>query len=437
MTASLTNPLHLEQAIIAGVLLDGDALRIPEVRALQPGHLRHLGWLWAMVRELADGGQSVDLATLAQHRNDPRWPEGYSVNDLVNLTAYSIPAQELPGAALGILNALRWTAAREVGIKLQRALSEAPEGSPAPAITQAHATLTELLGTSISDATERVGENVSEALDRILNPQKHRGPTTGLPTFDAVLGGWQPRTLNILAARPSMGKSALLSQLAQAAALHGHRALMFTLEDGLTVTRMRSLVRLSGVEIRHDRAPSMCEQRALQSAAAKLAEMQDRWLIDEEHTLDGIIAACWRQHARAPLGLIIIDQLSHVQATTPKTRADNRTQLYGHITKTLKREVAQRLGVPVLLASQLSRENTKRSENRPELTDLRDSGEIEQDADTVTFIHRPDYYDPADKPGMAELLIRKNRNGPTKDVHLICNMKLFKFWEPGQPQEHV
>lgn len=192
---------------------------------------------------------------------------------------------------------------------------------------------------------------------------------------------------------------------------------------------MRALARLSSVPIQHDAPPHPSALPRINAARERLHSIRHRWLVDEEATLDGIVSTCWRQHALAPLGLVLVDQLSHVIADAPRGKADNRTQLYGLITKTLKREVAQRLGVPVVLASQLSRDAVKGSEPRPQLTHLRDSGELEQDADTVTFIHRPDYYDPEDSPGQAELIVSKNRNGPTKTVHVQANLKVFKFWE--------
>lgn len=427
---NLQNPYHLELSLVAAVLLDDAALRIPEVRALQPHHLRHLSGLWGIIRDLHAQGTEPSLPELAQHMTSSRWPAGLSLTNLIDVQAYSVRPHELPGVARGILAEYRRIHANTVSVDLQKALLN-PDADHLAALTEAHAALTDLVGTTPRDSAASVADDLDAAVDRILNPTRHRGVTSGLPSLDAVLGGWQRGTLNILAARPSMGKSALCAQLAQAAAFGGPsepvRVLMFSLEDGPTVTRMRTLARLSSVPIQHDVAPHPSAATRLEAAREKLATIRDRWLIDEEPTLDGIVATCWRKHGEAPLGLVIVDQLSHVLADAPRGKADNRTQLYGHITKTLKREVAQRLGVPVLLASQLSREGGKAE--RPDLLHLRDSGELEQDADTVTFIHRPDYYDPEDSPGTAELLVRKNRNGPTKTVHVQANLKLFKFWE--------
>ena len=427
---NLTNPAHLELAVISSVLLDTALLRQPEVRALQPTHLRHYSGLWAIIRELDAEGTEPNIADLARHMHSPRWPAGFTLSDLMGLQAYSVRPQEVPGAARGIVDAYRRDQGLTVAGTLARALGD-HDADHLAALTEAHTALTGLIGDAPRDSTEHVDDDLDAAIDRILNPQQHRGVTTGLPSLDAVLGGWQPGTLNILAARPSMGKSALCGQFAQAAAFGGPsqpaRVLMFSLEDGPTVTRMRTLSRLSSVPLQHGAAPAPSAAERLQEARRKLATLRGRWLLDTEAHLDGIVSACWRAHAEEPLGLVIVDQLSHVVAEAPRTRADNRVQLYGYITKTLKREVAQRLGVPVILASQLSREGAK--VDRPDLMHLRDSGELEQDADTVTFIHRPDYYDPTDSPGMAELLVRKNRNGPTKTVHVQANLKLFKFWE--------
>lgn len=427
---NLQNPRHLELALIAGAVIDDANLRIPEVRALNPGHFRHFPGLWEIIREQAAQGVAPSLTTLAPLIGDPRWPAGMNLTDLIDLQAYSVPPHELPGAARGILTAYRLTQANAAAAELQRILGT-PSADHLGAITATHATLTALLGDGTRDGAESVADNTEHAADRILNPTKYRGVTSGLPALDAVIGGWQAGTLNLIAARPSMGKSAITAQFSQAAAFGGPsapaRTLFFTLEDGKTITRMRTLSRLSGVPIQHDREPPTNAAARLAHAREKLNGIRDRWLVDEESTLDGIIAACWRHHAQHPLGLVVIDQLSHIIATAPRQQADSRTQLFGYITKTLKREVAQRLNVPVILASQLSRESVKSADARPDLQHLRDSGELEQDADTVTFIHRPEYYDPEDSPGLAELLVRKNRNGPTKTVTVSANLRIFKF----------
>lgn len=429
---NLQNPRHLELALIAGAMVDPAALLIPEVRVLAPAHFNHLGGVWAAILRVSESGTEPSLTELVPYVGGPGWPMGFGLSDLIDVQAYSLHPHELPGAARGVLNAYRVKRANVVSVELQKAILN-PEADHVGAMTDAQAALTDLLGTSPRDGTESVADGLDAAADRILNPGKYRGVTSGLPSLDAVLGGWQPGTLNILAARPSMGKSALMGQLSQAAAFGGPsapaRALFFTLEDGRTITRMRSLARLSNVPIQHDREPPPGAAARLNAAKEKLEGLRTRWLLDEEATLDGIIAACWRQHAISPLGLVLVDQLSHVIASAPSQKADNRSQLYGYVTKTLKREVAQRLGVPVILASQLNRESVKGGDLRPDLPHLRDSGELEQDADTVTFIHRPDYYDPEDSPGLAELLVRKNRNGPTKTVKVQANLKLFKFWE--------
>jgi replicative DNA helicase len=432
---SHSNPYHLELGIIGQALLDSAALHIAEIRVLKPEHFRHHSGVWSAILDIEAAGDDPSLTTLLPYVGKPGWPMHITSGDLPDLGAYSLPLRELPGAADAIMSAYRRDRAMHTGADLQRSLND-PETDHLAAITSAQASLTELIALAPRDATESVADHLDPALERLLNPQAHRGITTGLPSWDSVLGGWQPGTLNILAARPSMGKSLLMGQLAQAAAQGGPhdpaRALLFTLEDSPETLRMRALCRMAGVGINHDRTPRTDEAQRLRNAAAKFERFRHLWLLDTEHTLDGIIATCWRQHAIAPLGLVLIDQLSHISADAPRTRADNRNQVYGYIAKTLKREVAKRLGVPVILASQLSRDVVRRADNRPDLTDLRDSGELEQDADTVTFIHRPEYYDENDTPGRAELLVKKNRNGGTKTLIVEANMSRFKFWEGAQ-----
>ena len=425
------NPNHLERGVIGAVMLDSDALRQPEIRALKPQHFRHYDGIWTVLLDLTAAGREPSLAEVAQSMSHPRWPKGVTVSDLIDFPAYATRPEDLAGAARGLLNAYRRQHGAHVAADLGRALSSG-ETDPLTVMASAHEALSDLIGTTPRDATVSIADDLQAAMDRILHPQRHRGLTSGLPSLDAVLGGWQPKTLNVLAARPSMGKSALMGQLAQAAAFGGPsqpaHALLFSLEDPETVVRMRALSRMSGVEINHEQAPHASAAARLSNAAAKLETIRDRWMIDPEGNLDAIVSTCWQRHKEGRLGLVLIDQLSHVLAAPSTQKATNRNELYGYVTKTLKREVANRLGVPVILAHQLSRESAKRGAE-PELTDLRDSGEIEQDADTVTFIHRWDYYDPTDRPGAAGLLVKKNRNGPTRDLVVQASMKTFKFWE--------
>lgn len=425
------NPRLVEMGLISAVMLDSDALRVPEVAGLRAEHFRHFRGLWEIMLDLRARGEGVNLFSVAQQTRDPRWPADLTAVDLSGFDAYTVRPHELPGAALVLATAYKRDAAVLAQQDLGKALSN-PDADHAGAIVAAHARLGALLGETPRDGTQSIADDLDAALARMLDPQAHRGLVTGVQGLDSILGGFQPRTLNIVAGRPSNGKSLFVSQVAQTAALMGERVLMFSLEDGPTVTRMRALARLSGAAISHDLPPGPHLTQQLRRAAERLESLRERWLIDEEARLEGIVSACWRQHSRAPLSLVIVDQLSHVMADAPRGRADNRTQLYGHITKSLKREVAQALNVPVLLVSQLSRDSARRGDPHPELVDLRDSGELEQDADTVTMIHRPELFDPSQKPGQAELLVRKNRNGPLGTITVNCNLKTFRFWEEGR-----
>lgn len=427
----LHNPLRLEQGVLGALILHADELQQPEVRALRPHQFRHLGGLLHIVLELTGQGRDASIVELAQCMGHPRWPHHLTLNDLVELPAFALRPEDLAGAARGILAAYRREHAQTIAADMGRALAGGEVQDPLEVVTSAHAALGDLIGVSASDSTVSIADDLGGAVDRILHPQRHRGITTGIASWDAILGGWQPKTLNILAARPSMGKSAMMGQLAQAAAFGGPsnpaHALLFSLEDPEETVRMRALCRLSGVEIDHDRPPPANAPVRLSNAEAKLGSIRERWLIDPENHLDGIVSTCWQRHKEGRLDLVLIDQLSHILAAPTTQRASNRNELYGYITKTLKHDVAKRLSVPVILAHQLSRENAKKAAE-PELTDLRDSGELEQDADSVTFIHRWDYYSPDERPGMAGLLVKKNRNGPPRDLIVQASMKTFKFW---------
>lgn len=426
--------LSLERGLIGQALLDPDVMTLPEVRRLERAHFRHLGGVWEQLRDLYDREGALDLPLLATRVGTHGWPQNVTVTDLVDFDAYALPIASVPAAARALMRVSTRERLQALLARTHQLAGDA-EHDPATLISETERALQQLRGEALPETSSHIGQGIETAIERILNPRAHFGVTTGLPSLDAQLNGWQRGTLNIVAGRPSMGKSALLSQFAQMAALGGPsaaaRTLFFTLEDGKVTTQERALKRLGGVDLPRERASGLQligdAQRKLQAAGQRLATLP--WHLDESRALDDIIALCWARANRDGLDFVVIDQLSHITATPPGRTAENRNQLFGHIAKELKHQVAKRLGVPVILASQLSREVTRRGDNRPKLEDLRDSGELEQDADTVIFVHRPEYYDKADRPGEAELIVAKQRNGPTGSVWTNCNLKLFSFWE--------
>src|SRR5947199_2221565 len=256
------------------------------------------------------------------------------------------------------------------------------------------------------------------------------GTPSGFKDLDEITGGFQPGNLIIIAARPSMGKSALVTNIAENAAIdHGRAVALFSLEMSETELAQRFVAsqgRIFGDKLRKGKVPESEWPRILE-ASQRLAKAP--LYVDDSSDI-GILdirAKARRLHAQAPggLGLIIIDYL---QLMRPEAGTDNRVEQVGAMSRGLK-ILARELGVPVIALSQLSRAVEQRHDKKPILSDLRESGNIEQDADLVMFIYRDEYYtkDESEEQGLAELLIAKHRNGGLGDVTLTFRKEFPKF----------
>jgi replicative DNA helicase len=238
------------------------------------------------------------------------------------------------------------------------------------------------------------------------------GTPSGFTDIDELTGGFQPGNLIVLAARPSMGKSTLATNIAENAAIdHGRPVALFSLEMSETELAHRfiaSQAKISSDELRKGRVKADRWPKVLK-AVEKLASSP--MYIDDSSDI-GIIevrAKARRLHAKHPLGLVVVDYL---QLMRPDGRADSRVEQIGQISRGLK-ILARELEIPVIAVSQLSRAVESRNPPRPMLSDLRESGQIEQDADLVMFVYRDDYYNQeSDRPGEADIIIAKHRNGP-------------------------
>ena len=265
---------------------------------------------------------------------------------------------------------------------------------------------------------------------------------TGFAGLDDFVGGFKRSDLIVLAARPSMGKTSLALNIARNASLqYGACVAMFSLEMASEALVSRLVAGESGVNSRRFQfGLSPEEERRVMEATGKLAEAHI--YIDDSPQLR---VAEMRGKARRlsyerEINLIIVDHLGLMQGDY---RIENRVQEISYISRSLK-AVARELNVPVLAVSQLSRATEWRAEHRPQLSDLRDSGSIEQDADVVLFIYRDEYYSseeewknlhPGEKyPPPAELIIAKHRNGPTGEIQLNFRRDLAKFENIGSEE---
>lgn len=260
-------------------------------------------------------------------------------------------------------------------------------------------------------------ELAAETFNEIMKPQAESGIPTGFRYIDKLTGGGLKKTdLIILAARPSMGKTTLAMNIAANAA-KSHSVLIFSLEMSRAQIGRRLFSATSRVNAMRIQAGTLTEgeKRALADAGKTISEL--KFSVDDSRgiTLSVIRAKAQKLKREKGLDLIVIDYLQLIQCGT--RYAGNRVQEISELSRGLK-ILAQELDIPVLVLSQLSRAVEQRADKKPLLSDLRESGSIEQDADIVMFLYREDYYDRESETNTAEVIIAKNRNGSTGSVPL-------------------
>ena len=272
---------------------------------------------------------------------------------------------------------------------------------------------------------------MSEVYDRIDELAKRPEDIVGVPTgfidLDRMLGGLQPSDLLIIAGRPGQGKSGFLLSVAKnAALLHKKHVAIFSLEMSNEQVAQRLISQQTGIDSQHLRTGKLDDnERDLFVHSIEVLGDTQIYLDDTPAiTPLALRTKCRRLQMEFGLDLIILD---YIQLMSGDTRTENRVQEVSYISRNLK-VLARELSVPVLAAAQLSRAVEQRTDKRPVLSDLRESGSIEQDADIVMFIYRPDQYekDTVDK-NKAEIIVSKHRNGPTGSVELIFMSHLAKF----------
>ena len=258
------------------------------------------------------------------------------------------------------------------------------------------------------------------------------GTPSGFKDIDAVTGGFQPGNLVIIAARPAMGKSALVANIAENVAVKkGRPVAFFSLEMSEVELAQRFIAcraRISGDKLRKGQV----SQRDWPKVVRACNELEEAPLWFDDSSDLGILdlrAKARRLHAQTQdqggLGMIILDYMQLMRSDDPRA---NRVEQVGQMSRGLK-ILARELEVPVLAISQLSRAPEQRTPPKPQLSDLRESGQIEQDADVVAFLYREDYYrDPEDEPdGLADVIIAKHRNGPIGTRKLVFLDRFPKF----------
>lgn len=301
-------------------------------------------------------------------------------------------------------------------------------------IDQAETRLFEVSQRHIKQDISSIETILSESFERLDELHKDKGKLIGVPTgykdLDNLLAGLQRSDLIILAARTSMGKSALALNIAHNVSINsGETVLFFSLEMSKEQLVDRLLAVESGVDAWALRTGNLTDTdfEKISEAMGSLSEAQI--YIDDTPgiTVSDLRTKARREAHQHNLGLIIVDYLQLMSGGNRFGNDTNRVQEISEISRGLK-GVARELNIPVLALSQLSRSVENRSPQIPQLADLRESGSIEQDADVVAFIYREDYYNPeTDRKNIADIFIKKHRNGPTGNIELFFDKDKQRF----------
>lgn len=425
--------IEAEKAVLSAILLDNDAIHavVTEVREEDFYHPAHQILYRSMVR-LRDENQPVDLTTLASFLKGEGLLESIGgVVTLAEIADYeATPANAIHYAKIirdrAIKRSLISTAGEIVALGYDQ--GESADTLLDEAESRIFGLSTEKASTSLSS----IAVEMHDAVDHIDMLMNRSGELTGLSTgyapLDEITGGLQPGELFILAARPSMGKTALALNIARNAAVDsGKRVAVFSLEMTTRSLVMRMLSSEALVDFKSFRSGliSTDAHSRLMAAAGRLSEAK-LWIDDSGAvSILEIRAKCRRLQSQHGLDLVVVDYL---QLARGDRNTQSREQEISEISRGLK-GLAKELDIPVMALSQLNRGPESRKEDkRPMLADLRESGAIEQDADIIAFIYRDIVYNKETEfENLAELIISKQRNGPTGTVKLEFEGRYAQF----------
>jgi len=421
-----------EQSVLGAVFLSKDALNTA-IEILRPEDFyktAHQRIFQTMV-DLYEKGEPVDLVTVTAELQDHKL-----LDEIGGVTYLTEIASSVPTAAnieyyakiveeKSLLRRLIHTATKIANDGYSR------EDDVTAIIADAEKYILEISQNRNTGGFIPIRDALMETYERIEFLSQRRGDITGISTgytdLDKMTAGLQRSDLIILAARPSVGKTAFALNLAQnVAAREGETVAIFSLEMGATQLVQRMICAEGNLDASRMRSGTLEEDdwQKLTMAIGTLAKAPI--YIDDTPgiTVMDIRAKCRRLQAEKGLGLILIDYLQLIHG---RGRGDNRQQEVSEISRTLK-GIARELNVPVIALSQLSRGVEQRQDKRPLMSDIRESGSIEQDADIVAFLYRDDYYDKeTENKNVIEVIIAKQRNGPTGTVELAFLKEYNKF----------
>lgn len=422
-----------EMAVLGSILIDPDAI-YDVMTFLQPEHFYRVShaWLYEVMITLASTSRPIDFVTVAEalraaNRLDEIGEAGLVT--LMNVVPTSVNCEHYGRIVAGLAHRRRLIHAAG-----QAAASAWDESVPVEQAVEGaeRAILSATAETGTDRIVTPIGRGLMELYDRTLDHRERGGGMVGIPTgfldLDRILGGLKRSEMIVVAGRPSMGKTTFgLSMLLHMTQAQGRRVAFYSLEMSTEQLLRRLVAMESGIEY------GALETAALDNAAwtrfgravGSLSELGV--FVDDTAGLSvtSLLTRARRLHIEHGLDALIVDYLGLLDADR---QYQNDNAKVGAISNWLKR-IAKELDIPVIALAQLNRSVENRADKRPQLSDLRDSGSVEQDSDVVMFLYRDDYYNPdtSELPNQMEVIVAKHRNGPTGRASLYLDKALMRI----------
>ena len=428
----LPHSLEAEQSVIGSMIMSKDA--IVEASEMITGadfYQQQYGIVFEAMVELHDEGKAVDLVTLQDRLREKELPPEISSMEFVRDLLSTVPT------SANVKYYAEIVAEKSMLRKLIKTTEEI--GNLCYLGKEKTQDILEVTEKKIFDLVQNRGSEefvpirqvVLNAIEKIEKASRTQGSVTGIPTgfidLDYKMSGFQPSDLILVAARPSMGKTAFVLNIAQYMAFHNDvTTAIFSLEMSKEQLVNRLLALESKVDSQNIRTGNLEDEEWAKLIEGANIIGKSHLIIDDKPgiSISELRSKCRKYKMEHNLGIIFIDYL---QLMTGSGRSESRQQEISEISRSLK-ALARELNVPVVALSQLSRAVEQRPDHRPMLSDLRESGAIEQDADVVMFIYRDDYYNKdSENKNIAEIIIAKQRNGPIGTVNLVWLPNYTKF----------
>ena len=428
----LPHSVEAEQSVIGSMIMDRDAIMTAsEVITSEDFYQSQYGVLFDAMLELYNEGKPVDLVTLQERLREKDVPPEISSLEFAKDLLDAVPTSaNVRHYATIVQEKSMLRKLIKVNEEIANTCYLAKERTE-DILEETEKKIFDLLQYRSTGDFVPIKQVVLNALDKIEKASKNKGTVTGIPTgfidLDYKPSGFQPSDLILIAARPSMGKTAFVLNVAQNMAFkEGKTVAIFSLE----MSKEQLVNRLFSLESKVDsqalRTGNLTDEDWAKLIEGAAVVGKSNLIIDDTPgiSIAELRSKCRKFKLEHNLGIIIIDYL---QLMSGGKRSESRQQEISEISRSLK-AVARELNVPVVALSQLSRAVEQRPDHRPMLSDLRESGAIEQDADVVMFLYRDDYYNKdTDKKNIAEVIIAKQRNGPIGTVELVWLPNYTKF----------